>query len=59
MVCWRFLQIIAACREDPAQLKSTVAMLHAAFEQVTSPVLLLRAACLGCQPLCQALWLSY
>jgi hypothetical protein len=26
-------QIIAACREDPAQLKSTVAMLHAAFEQ--------------------------
>jgi hypothetical protein len=33
------LQIIAACREDPAQLKSTVAMLHAAYEQVIIPVL--------------------
>lgn len=46
------LQIVAACREDPAQLKSTVAMLHAAFEQVNIQLTLLRAACLDCQLLC-------
>lgn len=29
------LQILSACREEPAQLRSTVAMLHAAYKQVT------------------------
>lgn len=43
-------QILAACREDPAQLKSTVAMLHAAFQQVNPQL----PGCL-CSPLDGAL----
>lgn len=29
-------QILAACREEPSQLRSTIAMLHAAYKQVNT-----------------------